>query len=313
MIDLSKEADNSSDSDVQDGESAVMVDGDDNNNGDDDDDDDGEGNNNAPRSSLSHVQHQARRMRRKRASSDNNNKQRYKTRPIDVAEILVAPVSATYSVPCVVGSENDDPLLFSVPKKASSLSSLSSQQPPPSAGNDDNQQQQQQQPKVVHKEKMAVFWVVVLKTRKCYNFNKHLESMINDLDKEEKSRVQKLAAKEFVDVMNMMREVFLFQYKNSPNVITHLKKEGVGSRVDPFQRLSEMCTPDSLDGICSVYEAYRSIIQQIEDLGTFFAVDRFLFSVIQQCSTPSAMQMLSCLSKKSSTLVSGSPWNTPNA
>ena len=67
--------------------------------------------------------------------------------------------------------------------------------------------------------------------------------------------------------MTMMREVFLYQYKNSPNVVSLLNREGVGSRVDPFQRMLEICTPDSLDSICSVYEAYRSIVQQVRDMG----------------------------------------------
>lgn len=224
-------------------------------------------------------QEEQRRRRRRQQQHNHRDGQHFKTRPIDVAEILVAPVSVTYSVPCAV-TNSDDPLHLM--KNLSLASSLSQQQKQPSSSSAaagagagaaaaaDNRGEEvgDSVEVVVQKEKMAVFWVVILKTRKCYNFNKHLEIMINDLDKEEKSRVQKLAAKEFVDVMNMMREVFLFQYRNSPNVITHLKKEGVGNRIDPFQRLSEMGTPDSLDSICSVYEAYRSIVQQIDDLGT---------------------------------------------
>lgn len=69
------------------------------------------------------------------------------------------------------------------------------------------------------------------------------------------------------EVMNMMREVFLFQYKNSPSVIEYLRMQGAGSRVEPFQRLLEVCTPDSLDAVCSVYEAYRSIVQQCIEAG----------------------------------------------
>ena len=66
----------------------------------------------------------------------------------------------------------------------------------------------------------------------------------------------------------MMREVFLFQYKNSPSVVQHIKRQGAGSRVEPFQRLGEVCTPDSLDVVCSVYEAYRSIVQQCQEAGS---------------------------------------------
>lgn len=85
---------------------------------------------------------------------------------------------------------------------------------------------------------------------------------------EDKSRLTKAVTKEYEDVMHMMREVFLFQYRNSPSVVEHHRQEGVGNRLEPFQRLTEICTPDSLDTICSVYEAYRSIVQQIQDAGT---------------------------------------------
>ena len=273
MVDHSKDADD--DDECSTGTTAAPPQGEAVSGSDDDEDEDNV--------DVSRV---AQSMRRS-GKNNRGSKDYKKIRPIDVAEILVAPVSVTYTVPCsVVVPSPDDPLSLSTSASGEGGGATLIQQ----------------------KEKMAVFWVVILKTRKCYNFNKHLEIMVNDLDKEEKSRVQKLAAKEFVDVMNMMREVFLFQYKNSPNVITHLKKEGVGSRVDPFQRLSGVCTPDSLDSICSVYEAYRSIIQQVEDLGN---LSDFIHSR-KSCSTPSAMHMLSCFSKNGCTLVSGSAWKTPN-
>ena len=129
---------------------------------DDDDDDD-----NLPNPSAAAAEEDNEEGGAARAMQ-RHNKIHYKTRPIDVAEILVAPVSVTYSVP----------------------------------------QQQQQQPSaavsldhppatVVEKEKMAVFWVVMLRTRKCYNFAQHLQCMINDLDREDRSRIQKLANREY--------------------------------------------------------------------------------------------------------------------
>lgn len=36
--------------------------------------------------------------------------------------------------------------------------------------------------------------------------------------------------------------------------------QGPGARIDPLQRLTEVCTPDSLDHVCSIYEAYRSMV-----------------------------------------------------
>ena len=43
--------------------------------------------------------------------------------------------------------------------------------------------------------KMVCFWQVILKTRKCYNFNLHLKWLINDLDSEDKSHLKKFVNK----------------------------------------------------------------------------------------------------------------------
>jgi hypothetical protein len=117
----------------------------------------------------------------------------FKTRPVDVAEILVAPVSVSYSVPSYASSNNDQQALNNA-CQGDAVSSCSTSTAA-----------------IVQKDKMAVFWVVMLKTRKCYNFNNHLQLMINDLDKEDKNRLQKMATREYEDVMSLMREVFLFQ------------------------------------------------------------------------------------------------------
>lgn len=77
-------------------------------------------------------------------------------RPVDVAEILIAPVPVTYTV---MDTPDSDP--------------------------------------ETAKEKMAMFWVVMLRTRKCYSFNQHLQCMINELDKEDKTRLQKAANREY--------------------------------------------------------------------------------------------------------------------
>jgi hypothetical protein len=70
------------------------------------------------------------------------------------------------------------------------------------------------------------------------------------------------------------------QYKNSPNAAAHIKKGGAGCRVEPFQRLSEVCTPDSLDSVCSAYEAYRSIMRQVEEAGIFYPILYAIFRTI---------------------------------
>lgn len=188
----------------------------------------------------------------------------YRTRPVDVAEILVSPVPVTYVVSSKRRMTKHD-------------------------GGDDNDEVQQQQAEEEEEEKMAMFWVVMLRTRKCYSFNQHLQCMINELDREDKSRLQKAANREYEDVMNMMREVFLFQYKNSPSVIEHLKRQGVGSRVEPFQRLIEVGTPDSLDTVCSVYEAYRSIVQQCSEAGNYIFSFSFLAAAATTLQSKDAM------------------------
>jgi hypothetical protein len=117
-----------------------------------------------------------------RGSGGGCHQRHFRTRPVDVGEILVAPVPVTYTVK-------------------------------------DHPQAEEE------KQKMAMIWMVVLRTRKCYSFNHHIQSMIDDLDKEDKSRLQKAAGKDYEEVMNMMREVFLFQYKNSPGVVEHHRRQ----------------------------------------------------------------------------------------
>lgn len=103
-------------------------------------------------------------------------KKRFRTRPVPVAEILVAPV-------CVAYDTID--------------------------GNGKN----------------TCFWLVILKTRKCYNFNEHLRWMINKLDKEDKSHIKKTANREYEEIMYMMREVVLHQYENSPDCAAYLREQ----------------------------------------------------------------------------------------
>lgn len=75
--------------------------------------------------------------------------------------------------------------------------------------------------------------------------------------------------REFEDVMTMVREVIMHQYEQSPNAVAFFRSQGVGSRVDPLLRLTEICTPDSLDHVCSVFEAYRNMVFHIMKQGWF--------------------------------------------
>jgi hypothetical protein len=87
--------------------------------------------------------------------------------------------------------------------------------------------------------------------------------------------------REFEDVMTMVREVIMHQYEQSPNAVAFFLSQGVGSRVDPLLRLTETCTPDSLDHVCSVFEAYRNMVFHIMKQGitsSQFSLQYFLSS-----------------------------------
>ena len=198
-----------------------------------------------------------------------DGKTHFKKKPVDVAEILVAPVCVTYTSVAPGGDSE--------------------------MAEDDGEE-----------EKMLCFWLVILKTRKCYNFNEHLRWMVNELDKEDRMHSKKIANREYEGIMSMLREVVLHQYENSPDATLYIKEQvcdafsqidtlhvthfqpttipvssglcnvftadivcwqGVGSRLDPFQRMTELESPDTLDSLCSVYSAYRSMIYQVTKSG----------------------------------------------
>ena len=43
--------------------------------------------------------------------------------------------------------------------------------------------------------------------------------------------------------------------------------QGFGRRMDPFQRMTGLATPDTMDSLCNVFAAYRSMIFQIARTG----------------------------------------------
>jgi hypothetical protein len=77
---------------------------------------------------------------------------------------------------------------------------------------------------------------------------------------QDKSNIKKSVTREYEDVMNMLREIVMYQYEQSPNATAFFRSQGVGTRVDPLQRLTELCTPDSLDHVCNILEAYRNMV-----------------------------------------------------
>jgi len=60
----------------------------------------------------------------------------------------------------------------------------------------------------------------------------------------------------------LARNLLLYQYKMSPNASGYLESEGA-VHVDPFDRMTHMAAPDSLDAVCNIYEAFRSIVSSV--------------------------------------------------
>jgi hypothetical protein len=79
--------------------------------------------------------------------------------------------------------------------------------------------------------------------------------------------MKRSVTREWEEVMSMAREVILHQYEQSPNTIAYFRSQGVGSRIDPLLRLTEICTPDSLDHVCSIFEAYRKMTFHVKKQG----------------------------------------------
>ena len=147
----------------------------------------------------------------------------------DVADILLAPICVSYMDGDAVCEEEEIT----------------------------HQQQQQQQG---DGKKTASYWAVIFKTRACYNFVGHLQWLVNQVDREDKTNMKKSVNRDFEEVMDMWRDIILYQYEQSPSAIAYFRSMGPMVRIDPLRRLDTKCTPDSLDQACSPFEAYRSIV-----------------------------------------------------
>lgn len=74
-------------------------------------------------------------------------------------------------------------------------------------------------------EKITGFWMVMLKTRKCYNFCAHLHWLVNLVDKKDKNNIKRLGTREYDDVMSMLRDVIMYQYEQSPNAVAFFRTQ----------------------------------------------------------------------------------------
>lgn len=127
-------------------------------------------------------------------------------------------------------------------------------------------------------ERTAAFWVVMLKTRKCYNFVDHLHAFVTQGEKEAAQRGGASALlsgrkpnKDYDDVLAMIREVIMYQHEMSPNTTAYFRRPGMSNAVDPLQAIMDKCMPPSLEHTCSIYEAFRSMTWHVQNEGMFLA------------------------------------------
>ena len=204
----------------------------------------------------------------------SSGKGRFKLQITDAADILISPVCVTYVVDDSLAGRkgsrsgkrraaNKKQRIHPRDGSGSGNSSFECDAEDGSWNADDSDDSDDDVEADVKKTSVSVSWVVWIVTKNGYNFTKHVHSLVSAVEKDDKNGLKKTMNKEYDDVMNILREVILYQYEQSPNAISFFRSQGVGSRIDPLQRLTEICTPDSLDHVCSVYEAYRSIIFQV--------------------------------------------------
>lgn len=101
------------------------------------------------------------------------------------------------------------------------------------------------------------FWMVILRPRRNYNFIAHLQTFIHErtCEKNEKKRQDNAICD---TSLQLLRNVLLHQYKISPNAAAFHKLEGSVS-IDPFKRLAQPGSPDSLECTTNIFEVYRSM------------------------------------------------------
>jgi hypothetical protein len=65
-------------------------------------------------------------------------------------------------------------------------------------------------------------------------------------------------------MIEVIRNLLLYQYKMSPNVAHFLRNEGA-VHIDPFDRMMQIAAPDSIDAACNIYEAFRSMLSLLPE------------------------------------------------
>jgi hypothetical protein len=114
----------------------------------------------------------------------------------------------------------------------------------------------------------TTFWMLVVKTRNCYNLLNHMHEYIIASSSKNISTGGVRApsggshASGSSHTLELLREVLLYQYKMSPSVCAHIAREKM-VHVDPFEQFNQHNTPLNLKQSCSIFECLRGIIQHI--------------------------------------------------
>jgi hypothetical protein len=134
-------------------------------------------------------------------------------------------------------------------------------------------------------EQTMVFWLVIYKARRCFDFSGHVSDIISTQvffcslfftcfgcittmffqEKEATNGKRKgFVNKDLEKMVELIRNILLYQYKMSPNADNYLREEGA-IHVDPFDRMLDIAAPDSIDAICNIYEMFRSILTMLPE------------------------------------------------
>jgi hypothetical protein len=109
----------------------------------------------------------------------------------------------------------------------------------------------------------AVFWVVMFRPKRCFDVVGHIVDIVTAYDKESSPTKRKLSPNKDMDkIIETMRKIMLHQYKWSPSAHEYLVKES-NAHIDPFERLQNYSSPDSMDSSCNIYESFRGILKSL--------------------------------------------------
>lgn len=184
----------------------------------------------------------------------------------NIADILVGMACVDYVVPSSSSSSNAKQKKNRRGDRGDGRDNQDIMSEDEEEGEDENEEDEEEHDD--EDERTAAFWVVMLKTRKCYSFVDHLHTFVTQGEKEAATNLLgKRPNKEYDDVLAMIREVIMYQHEMSPNATAYFRRPGMTNAVDPLQAIMDKCMPPSLEHTCSIYEAFRSMTWHVKNEG----------------------------------------------